>query len=234
MADTETLCEKDNNCGSPAEKARKDLADIKLQNANGSVDAKVLNQLDTVQKYLEQIDLKFSSQQDDTLSEIEDINKMAPAKKMEENLNLVIRQYENASPQLARWNAVAIEARDTLQKHLSNIETQFFYAHEKYERCKEVLTNFKNNEIILRESITKKEEEIFRLNSENEALRTHALRQSAKSKHELLHYKRRFKVEISRLKATNQILESQLSSLKVKVEQRTLECEKLWRASGAI
>lgn len=60
-------------------------------------------------------------------------------------------------------------------QHLSNTEAAFSDVHSKYERLKSVVSAYKSNEEVLKQSIAENQETIKTLEARYEQLKSHAM-----------------------------------------------------------
>lgn len=72
------------------------------------------------------------------------------------------------------------EELQVANQHLSNTEAAFSDVHSKYERLKNVVSAYKSNETVLKESIAENQETIKTLENRYEQLKSHAMAQLEK------------------------------------------------------
>lgn len=73
-----------------------------------------------------------------------------------------------------------LEELQESNRHLTNTESAFNDVHMKYERLKGVVSIYKSNETVLKDSITENGATIKTLESRYEQLKTHAMSQLEK------------------------------------------------------
>lgn len=72
------------------------------------------------------------------------------------------------------------EELQVANQHLANTEAAFSDVHSKYERLKNVVSAYKSNETVLKESIAENQDTIKNLENKYEQLKSHAMAQLEK------------------------------------------------------
>lgn len=104
---------------------------------------------------------------------------------------MVVEEYEKSISRLIaereKEKQVFTQERDRMkaeldisQQHLANSEAAFTDVHSKYERLKSVVTAYKSNEEVLKESIAENQDTIKTLENRYEQLKSHAMAQLEK------------------------------------------------------
>ncbi|XP_044733426.1 transforming acidic coiled-coil-containing protein 3-like [Chrysoperla carnea] len=186
--------------------------------------------LQTEQLYKNVKDIKDAINSDSSSKSDENLCKELLSKQAnDEKLSVVMAEYEKQIAKLVRDNAHFVKERDTFEIHLTNLEAAFSEVHQKYERCKAVIEDFKHNEDVLKETIKANEEAILKLCNKFETLKRHTMEQLDKANNEVAETNAKYEDEVLRLTATIKRLELKIASLKAAVDQRNKENEELSR-----
>ncbi|OXU27808.1 hypothetical protein TSAR_006198 [Trichomalopsis sarcophagae] len=119
------------------------------------------------------------------------------------------------------------EELQVANQHLSNTEAAFSDVHSKYERLKNVVSAYKSNETVLKESIAENQETIKTLENRYEQLKSHAMAQLEKANLELSAIRKQNEAETVKLKALVRKAELKSKSLAETVEQKIKENKEL-------
>ncbi|XP_026667490.1 transforming acidic coiled-coil-containing protein 3 isoform X2 [Ceratina calcarata] len=111
--------------------------------------------------------------------------------------------------------------------HLANMEVAFSDIHHKYEKLKAVVSAYKNNESVLKESIQENLETIKGLEIRYEQLKNHAMSQLEKANYELDAMRKQHEDETVTLHAMVRKAELKSNSLAELVEQKIKENKEL-------
>ncbi|XP_047349836.1 transforming acidic coiled-coil-containing protein 3-like [Vespa velutina] len=153
-------------------------------------------------------------------------------------LTVVVDEYEKSISRLltekerdrANFEQEKSKVQEELQAtnlHLSNTEAAFNDVHLKYERLKGVVSAYKNNEGVLKESIQENLETIKSLENRYDQLKTHAMSQLRKANLELVDIRKQHEAETVKLHAMVRKAELKSNSLAEIVEQKTKENKEL-------
>ncbi|KAL0101264.1 hypothetical protein PUN28_018809 [Cardiocondyla obscurior] len=147
------------------------------------------------------------------------------------NIAVVVEEYEKTISRLTtareKDKAKLQEELQAANHHLTNTEAAFNDVHQKYERLKGVVSVYKNNETVLKESIQENVETIKTLEARYEQLKGHAMTQLEKANLELDGIRKQHEAETVKLHAMIKKAELKSNSLAELVEQKTKENEEL-------
>ncbi|XP_058797578.1 transforming acidic coiled-coil-containing protein 3-like isoform X2 [Phymastichus coffea] len=158
--------------------------------------------------------------------------------KCKDQMTVVVEEYEKSISRLIaereKEKVAFTQERDRIkaeldisQQHLANSEAAFTDVHAKYERLKSVVTAYKSNEEVLKESIAENQETIKTLENRYEQLKSHAMAQLEKANLELSAIKKQHEADVLKLKAMVRKTELRCKTLEETVEQKTKENKEL-------
>lgn len=98
----------------------------------------------------------------------------------EKSLSRLLTERERDRTSFEQDKAKLQEELQTANHHLTNTEAAFNDVHQKYERLKGVVSVYKNNESVLKESIQENVETIKTLETRYDQLKEHAMAQLEK------------------------------------------------------
>ncbi|KAL6428723.1 hypothetical protein ACFW04_007950 [Cataglyphis niger] len=172
----------------------------------------------------------------------EKINKMqaqmAQEIKTKTQMTVVVEEYEKSISRLltererdrTNFEQEKAKLQEELQAanhHLTNTEAAFNDVHQKYERLKGVVSVYKNNETVLKESIQENVDTIKTLETRYDQLKEHAMNQLEKANLELDGIRKQNEAETVKLHAMIRKAELKSNSLAELVEQKTKENKEL-------
>ncbi|XP_018051010.1 PREDICTED: transforming acidic coiled-coil-containing protein 3 isoform X2 [Atta colombica] len=172
----------------------------------------------------------------------EKINKlqaqMSQEIKTKTQMTVVVEEYEKSISRLltererdrTSFEQDKIKLQEELQAanhHLTNTEAAFNDVHQKYERLKGVVSVYKNNETVLKESIQENVETIKTLETRYDQLKEHAMAQLEKANLELDGIRKQNEAETVKLHAMIRKAELKSNSLAELVEQKSKENKEL-------
>ncbi|XP_076644771.1 transforming acidic coiled-coil protein isoform X2 [Halictus rubicundus] len=152
---------------------------------------------------------------------------MAQEVKSKSEMTVVVEEYEKSISRLLAEKGRDQEELKATNVHLSNTEAAFNDVHQKYEKMKSVVSVYKNNEIVLRESIQENMDTIKCLHTRYDSLKAHALSQLEKANSDLENIRKQHEDEIVTLHALVRKAELKSNSLAELVEQKTKENKEL-------
>ncbi|XP_011258680.2 transforming acidic coiled-coil-containing protein 3 isoform X2 [Camponotus floridanus] len=172
----------------------------------------------------------------------EKINKMqtqiAQEIKTKTQMTVVVEEYEKSISRLltererdrTNFEQEKAKLQEELQAanhHLTNTEAAFNDVHQKYERLKGVVSVYKNNEAVLKESIQENVDTIKTLETRYDQLKEHAMTQLEKANLELDGIRKQNEAETVKLRAMIKKAELKSNSLTELVEQKSKENKEL-------
>ncbi|XP_018308714.1 transforming acidic coiled-coil-containing protein 3 isoform X2 [Mycetomoellerius zeteki] len=172
----------------------------------------------------------------------EKINKlqaqMSQEIKTKTQMTVVVEEYEKSISRLladrerdrTSFEQDKMKLQEELQAanhHLTNTEAAFNDVHKKYERLKGVVSVYKNNETVLKESIQENVETIKTLETRYDKLKEHAMTQLEKANLELDGIQKQNEAETVKLHAMIRKAELKSNSLAELVEQKSKENKEL-------
>ncbi|XP_072764062.1 uncharacterized protein Tacc isoform X2 [Anoplolepis gracilipes] len=172
----------------------------------------------------------------------EKINKMqtqmAQEVKTKTQMTVVVEEYEKSISRLltererdrTNFEQEKAKLQEELQAanhHLTNTEAAFNDVHQKYERLKGVVSVYKNNEAVLKESIQENVDTIKTLETRYDQLKEHAMTQLEKANLELDGIRKQHEAETVKLHAMIRKADLKSNSLAELVEQKTKENKEL-------
>ncbi|XP_014485779.1 PREDICTED: transforming acidic coiled-coil-containing protein 2 isoform X2 [Dinoponera quadriceps] len=163
---------------------------------------------------------------------------VAQEMKMKTQMSVVVEEYEKSISRLltererdrTNFEQEKAKLQEELQAanhHLTNTEAAFNDVHQKYERLKGVVSVYKNNESVLKESIQENVDTIKTLETRYDQLKDHAMAQLEKANLELDGIRKQNEAETVKLHAMIRKAELKSNSLAELVEQKTKENKEL-------
>ncbi|XP_012253170.2 transforming acidic coiled-coil-containing protein 3 isoform X1 [Athalia rosae] len=216
--------------------------DIIIPEAVPIVDETMAKELELVRSTVLQLEKEKEEQEEELKKQrtkFEEIQlELAQEVQKKIDMTMVMDEYEKSlSRQLAdreRERALFEQERAKLQEelqaanhHLGNTEAAFNDVHSKYERLKIIVSGFKNNEDILKETAQENLETIKTLEARYEHLKNHAKSQLEKANAELEAMRKQHETETVRLQAMIRKAELKSNSLAEMVEQKSKENKEL-------
>ncbi|XP_078045872.1 transforming acidic coiled-coil protein isoform X1 [Augochlora pura] len=147
--------------------------------------------------------------------------------KSKSQITVVIEEYEKSISRLLTEKTKLQEELQATNVHLSNTEAAFNDVHQKYEKVKAVVSVYKTNEVVLRESIQENMDTIKCLQTRYDNLKIHATSQLEKANSDLENIRKQHEDEIVKLHALLRKAELKSNSLAQQVEQKTRENKEL-------
>ncbi|XP_076763364.1 transforming acidic coiled-coil protein isoform X2 [Xylocopa sonorina] len=172
----------------------------------------------------------------------EKINKLqaqiAQEVKSKSQMTVVVEEYEKSISRLltererdrTNFEQEKAKIQEELQAtnvHLTNTEAAFNDVHQKYEKLKAVVSAYKSNETVLKESIQENMDTIKGLETRYDQLKNHAMVQLEKANFELDAIRKQHEDETVKLHAMVRKAELKSNSLAELVEQKTKENKEL-------
>ncbi|XP_014611223.1 PREDICTED: uncharacterized protein PFB0145c isoform X2 [Polistes canadensis] len=160
--------------------------------------------------------------------EVENKNQLAVVvDEYEKSISRLLTEKERDHASLEQEKSRIQEELQATNLHLSNTEAAFNDVHLKYERLKGVVSAYKNNEGVLKESIQENLDTIKSLENRYDQLKTHAMSQLRKANLELVDIRKQHESETVKLHAMVRKAELKSNSLAEIVEQKTKENKEL-------
>ncbi|XP_077265474.1 transforming acidic coiled-coil protein isoform X2 [Temnothorax americanus] len=145
----------------------------------------------------------------------------------EKSISRLLTERERDRTSLEQDKAKLQEELQAANHHLTNTEAAFNDVHQKYERLKGVVSVYKSNETVLKESIQENVETIKTLETRYDQLKEHAMTQLEKANLELDGIRKQNEAETVKLHAMIRKAELKSNSLAELVEQKTKENKEL-------
>lgn len=194
------------------------------------------------QKNMQQKDQKYLaleqalSQKDVDIQRLKD--ELRLKRESEEQMKQVLKEYEKTISELIsdkerEKGDLELEVRklagerDQASEDLKNVETAFADVHRKYERTKQVVDGFKNNEDKLKKYVEEYQIKLRKQDHKYELLKAHAEEKLEEANREIDTTSRSQDAEIAKLTAMLKKTEMKANSLERTVEQRSRENEEL-------
>ncbi|EZA58296.1 Transforming acidic coiled-coil-containing protein, partial [Ooceraea biroi] len=213
-------------------------------------DINISKELELVRTTVLQLEEKLEKQKKEHAAELErqkaasqeKLNKLqaqlAQEVKTKTQMTVVVEEYEKSISRLltererdrTNFEQEKAKLQEELQAanhHLTNTEAAFNDVHQKYERLKGVVSVYKNNETVLKESIQENVETIKTLEVRYDQLKEHAMAQLEKANLELDGIRKQNEAETVKLHAMIRKAELKGNSLNELVEQKTKENKEL-------
>ncbi|CAH2247470.1 uncharacterized protein LOC120632011 [Pararge aegeria] len=187
----------------------------------------------TIQKTREETDIKIKKLEGELKTMVhkecklvQQINDKTLSNKQ---MSIVMEEYEKTISLLIDENEKLAADRDEALKHLSIMESSFSDLLAKYEKCKGVINEFKENQKVLRDKITEYETGLNKYESLYNTLKkvtTESLNEANKT---LEQVNKAHSIEITKLNATIKKQEITMSSLQENLLQKSRDIEELTR-----
>lgn len=145
----------------------------------------------------------------------------------EKSISRLLTERERDRTSFEQDKAKLQEELQAANHHLTNTEAAFNDVHQKYERLKGVVSVYKNNETVLKESIQENVDTIKTLETRYDQLKEHAMAQLEKANLELDGIRKQNEAETVKLHAMIRKAELKSTSLAELVEQKTKENKEL-------
>lgn len=130
------------------------------------------------------------------------------------------------SGESAKIAALELE-RAQVQEDLEKTETAFADLHSKYHKVKEVVENYKSNEKILKQAVTKSQEAHTAAEDRFNALRAHAEGKISEANTEIAGVREQYQAQIVALQAKVKNCEREIGSLKRQIANKDTDNEEL-------
>lgn len=179
----------------------------------------------------------------DQLKQAEDREKALVKKVNEQSqnhvqLSIVMQEYEKLISKLTaeietekRGNKEKIEnltaEKDSALQHLTNVEAAFTDVHQKYEKCKKVIEDYKKNEAKLKSLISDQIDTLKIKEKQLETIQVHASKQLENAHIEVERSRQNHEQEMTRLRALLRKTELKVMSLQESLEQKIKENQEL-------
>ncbi|XP_015433931.1 PREDICTED: uncharacterized protein LOC107189792 isoform X2 [Dufourea novaeangliae] len=215
------------------------INDVNLSKELELVRATVLQLEDELEKQKKEHKAELERQKNSFQEKINQLQaQIAQEVKSKSQMTVVVEEYEKSISRLltekerdrTSFEQEKTKIQDELQAtnvHLSNTEAAFNDVHQKYEKVKGVVSVYKNNEIVLRESIQENMETIKCLQTRYDNLKNHATAQLEKANSDLEVIRKQHEDEVVKLHAMVRKAELKSNSLAELVEQKTKENKEL-------
>lgn len=145
----------------------------------------------------------------------------------EKTISELISDKEKEKGQLENDVARMISEKNQAVDDLRNVEAAFADVHRKYERTKQVVEGFKNNEEQLKSYIEEYKNKLSRQDHKYQLLKDHAEEKLEEANKEIDNISKSQEAEIAKLSAMLQKTEMKAKSLELTVEQKVKENEEL-------
>lgn len=144
-------------------------------------------------------------------------------KEYEKTISELISDKEREKSDLEEEVRKLAGERDQASEDLKNVETAFADVHRKYERTKQVVDGFKNNEEKLKKYVEEYQIKLRKQDQKYELLKAHAEEKLEEANREIDNTSRSQDAEIAKLTAMLKKTEMKANSLERTVEQRSRE-----------
>lgn len=179
----------------------------------------------------------------DELKQAEDRERALVKKVNEQNqnhvqLSIVMQEYEKLISKLTaeietekkrnkeKLDALSVE-KDSALGHLNNVEAAFTDVHQKYEKCKKVIEDYKKNEIKMKTIISDQQESLRIKEKQLDTVQTHAAKQLENAHKEVQRSQTTHEQELTRLRALLRKTELKVISLQESLDQKIKENQEL-------
>lgn len=170
------------------------------------------NEKEKLRESLSEKEIKIISYKD----EIQQLNKIVAElnKKLKEKVEVellftsIVTNYETVFGNIIRDHKLVVEEKNAALGHLSNLEDAFKDLLDKYEKAKNVIRGFQQNETILKEHIKLCEDQILRLENRYVEFKEYAMSKLNQANQVLCSNDKKHIAEMAKLKA--KILQSQV------------------------
>ncbi|XP_017755069.1 PREDICTED: coiled-coil domain-containing protein 18 [Eufriesea mexicana] len=239
---TNELQEKMASKEQPAEESKSDtplITDINMSKELELVRATVLQLEEELEKQKKEYESELEKQKNAFQEKINKLQaQIAQEVKSKSQMTVVVEEYEKSISRLltererdrTNFEQEKAKLQEELQVtnvHLSNTEAAFNDVHQKYERLKGVMSAYKSNETVLKESIQENMETIKGLETRYDQLKNHAMAELEKANFELDAIRKQHEDETVKLHAMVRKAELKSNSLAELVEQKTKENKEL-------
>lgn len=179
----------------------------------------------------------------DELKQTEEREKSLAKKVNEQNqnhvqLSIVMQEYEKliskltaeleTEKKLSKEKLDALNSeKDSALTHLSNVEAAFTDVHQKYEKCKKVIEDYKKNEAKMKSLINDQLETLRLRDKQIETMQNHAGKSLDNAHKEIDRIKGSHEQEMTRLRALLRKTELKVISLQESLEQKMKENQEL-------
>jgi len=173
------------------------------------------------------------------MDEVEELKEQLKVKMDSENqMREVVAEYERTISELISDKekeksemevdvSKMIAEKNQAVEDLQNVEAAFADVHRKYERTKQVVEGFKNNEEQLKAYIEEYKNKLSRQDQKYQLLKEHAEEKLEEANKEIDNISRSQEAEVAKLTALLQKSEMKAKSLELTVEQKAKENEEL-------
>lgn len=179
----------------------------------------------------------------DQLKQAEEREKALAKKVNEQNqnqlqLSIVMQEYEKLISKLTaeietekKYNKEQIESltseKDSALGHLTNVEAAFTDVHQKYEKCKKVIEDYKKNEAKMKSILNDQMETLKIKEKQLETVQALASKQLENAHKEVERLKQTHEIEMTRLRALLRKTELKVISLQESLDQKIKENREL-------
>lgn len=168
-------------------------------------------------------------------SEIEGLKKrLEDDEKQKKDYLKIIVEYDQTAVTIAKRNKKLSEEvaelkleKEQDKQHLRNMEIAFNDIHQKYEKSKEAIASFQQNEAEFKFSIAQNEKAIEQAEEKYQKMLAHASQKLEVASKEITEMQKAHKSEIAKLEAMNKKMEIQVKSLEENLEQKKTEVAEL-------
>ncbi|XP_029038797.1 transforming acidic coiled-coil-containing protein 3 [Osmia bicornis bicornis] len=226
----------------PTEEPKSDIpliTDINMSKELELVKSTVLQLEEELEKQKKEHEAELERQKNSFQEKINKLQaQLAQEVKSKSQMTVVVEEYEKSISRLftekerdrTNFEQEKAKIQEELQAtnvHLTNTEAAFNDVHQKYERLKGVVSAYKSNETVLKESIEENMETIKGLETRYDQLKNHAMTQLEKANFELDAIRKQHEDETVKLHAMVRKAELKSNSLAELVEQKTKENKEL-------
>lgn len=217
------------------------IADINMSKELELVRATVLQLEEELEKQKKKYETELEKQKNTYQEKMNKLQaQLAEEVESKSHMTVVLEEYEKSISRMltererdrTNYEQEKTKLQEELQAanvHLTNTEAAFNDVHQKYERLKGVVSAYKSNESVLKESIQENMETIKGLETRYDQLKNHAMTQLEKANFELDAIKKQHEDETVKLHAMVRKAELKCNSLTELVEQKTKENRELAR-----
>ncbi|CAK9833833.1 Transforming acidic coiled-coil-containing protein 1 [Anthophora retusa] len=215
------------------------VADVNMCKELELVRATVLQLEEELEKQKKEYETELEKQKNAFQEKINKLQtQIAQEVKSKSQMTVVVEEYEKSISRLltererdrTNFEQEKAKLQEELQAanvHLANTEAAFNDVHQKYEKLKGIVSVYKNNESVLKESIQENMETIKGLETRYDHLKNHAMSQLEKANFELDAIRKQHEDETVKLHAMLRKAELKSNSLAELVEQKTKENKEL-------
>ncbi|CAD6222680.1 GSCOCG00001088001-RA-CDS [Cotesia congregata] len=145
----------------------------------------------------------------------------------EKSISRLVAEREKSRNDLDTEKAFLLRELADTKKHLEASEASFNDVHAKYEKIKQTMTMYTNNEVTLRESLENNVEVMKGLQSRYEQIKLHAATRLEKANQDLEMMQKQHESEIIKLRAMLKKEELKCNSLTEMIDQKAKENKEL-------